>query len=108
MNDGWYIVENGQSIGPMSLDQLMTKIPSAGGPQAMVYGPGMSNWLPAAQVPTVSQRMNSSGGRGPGFTPPPPFHAGRRADVIDYEIFGNEMQYVEVTLDPNEMAIAEP
>lgn len=29
------------------------------------------------------------------------------ADVIDYEIFGSEMQYVEITLDPNEMVIAE-
>lgn len=32
---------------------------------------------------------------------------GRIADEIDYEIFGEEMQYVEVTLDPNEMVIAE-
>jgi uncharacterized protein (TIGR00266 family) len=31
----------------------------------------------------------------------------RVADVIDYEVFGHEMQYVEVTLDPNEMVIAE-
>lgn len=31
----------------------------------------------------------------------------RTADVIDYEVFGHEMQYVEVTLDPNEMVIAE-
>jgi len=29
------------------------------------------------------------------------------ADVIDYQIFGEEMQYVEVTLDPNEMVVAE-
>jgi hypothetical protein len=27
--------------------------------------------------------------------------------VIDYEIFGSEMQYAEVTLDPGEMVIAE-
>ena len=32
---------------------------------------------------------------------------GTRADVIDYEIFGHETQYVELTLDPGEMAIAE-
>jgi uncharacterized protein (TIGR00266 family) len=37
--------------------------------------------------------------------PPPP--GARRADVIDYEIFGNEMQYVEITLDPGETCIAE-
>jgi uncharacterized protein (TIGR00266 family) len=28
-------------------------------------------------------------------------------DVVDYEIFGNEMQYVEVELDPGEAAIGE-
>jgi DNA-directed RNA polymerase subunit RPC12/RpoP len=32
---------------------------------------------------------------------------GRRSDVIDYEIFGSEMQFAEVTLDPSEMVIAE-
>ncbi|MFQ5779257.1 MAG: TIGR00266 family protein [Nitrospiria bacterium] len=30
-----------------------------------------------------------------------------RMDVIDYEIFGAEMQYVEVELDPKEAAVAE-
>ncbi|MFN7277870.1 MAG: AIM24 family protein, partial [Betaproteobacteria bacterium] len=29
------------------------------------------------------------------------------ADVIDYEIFGSEMQYVEIELDPGEAAIGE-
>ena len=32
---------------------------------------------------------------------------GKRADVIDYEIFGSEMQFAEITLDPGEMVIAE-
>src|SRR5438874_2505313 len=31
----------------------------------------------------------------------------RKADVIDCEIFGAEMQYCEITLDPGEMVIAE-
>jgi uncharacterized protein (TIGR00266 family) len=31
----------------------------------------------------------------------------QRSDEIDYEIFGAEMQYVEVTLDPGEMVLAE-
>ena len=29
--------------------------------------------------------------------------ATRTSDEIDYELFGSEMQYVEVTLDPGEM-----
>jgi uncharacterized protein (AIM24 family) len=28
-------------------------------------------------------------------------------DVIDYKIFGDDMQYVEVELDPNEATVAE-
>lgn len=31
----------------------------------------------------------------------------RTADEIDYEIYGNETQYVEITLDPGEQTIAE-
>lgn len=31
----------------------------------------------------------------------------RRSDEIDYEIFGDEAQYVEITLDPGEQTIAE-
>lgn len=37
-----------------------------------------------------------------------PSKGARRSDEIDYELFGEEMQYVEVTLDPGEMVIAEP
>ena len=32
---------------------------------------------------------------------------GKRSDVIDYEIFGDEMQFVEITLDPGEVVVAE-
>ena len=32
---------------------------------------------------------------------------GRKADEIEYEIYGSEMQFCEITLDPNEMVIAE-
>nr|WP_050986244.1 TIGR00266 family protein [Schlesneria paludicola] len=39
---------------------------------------------------------------------PPRVSAPRSADEIDYEIFGEEMQYVVVELDPQEMVIAEP
>jgi uncharacterized protein (TIGR00266 family) len=34
-------------------------------------------------------------------------HGGRRADEIEYEIYGSEMQFCEITLDPGEMALAE-
>ncbi|MEE7561032.1 AIM24 family protein, partial [Xanthomonas sp. Kuri4-2] len=39
--------------------------------------------------------------------PPPLTGAGARADDIDFRIVGNDMQFVEVELDPGESAIAE-
>ncbi len=44
------------------------------------------------------------------FEPPPILplgSSGRKADEIDYEIFGDDMQYCEITLDPGEAVIAE-
>lgn len=68
-----------------------------------------SPWLNADVVEAASAadpvRVAPAGasGGGPGRAPT----GARRADVIDYEIFGEEMQYCEITLDPGEMVIAE-
>jgi hypothetical protein len=109
-NNGWYLAENGASVGPLSLDDLVGRVGRFGANAAgvMVYGPGLSAWTPATQVPAIAQRLGagSTQGRGPGMPPPP--GGGRPADVIDYEIFGSEMQYVEVTLDPARWRSARP
>lgn len=111
----WYLAQNGQTVGPMTLEDLLRQLPGAGGGQAMVYGPGVAEWKPAAQVPEIATRL---GGGNPGAAPPPmggstsaPVSASRGnrvCDEIDYKIHGEEMQYVEITLDPNEMVIGEP
>ncbi len=101
-DDGaWYYALDGKSVGPMSIAQLISKLPSVGGQDALVYGPATSSWIEARHVPAIALAMRGDG------TPPVPKRA-HRADEIDYEIFGEEMQYVEVTLDPAEMVIAEP
>jgi uncharacterized protein (TIGR00266 family) len=102
MADDWFIAQGQQHLGPMSLSELVRRLPSSGGMQALVFGPGMSQWAPAGTVARVVEAMGPTGG-----IPPIPRQHGR-ADAIDYEIFGEEMQYAEVTLDPGEMAIAEP
>jgi uncharacterized protein (TIGR00266 family) len=57
----------------------------------------------AADVVEVLDGVEVVSARSP--TPPP--LGGRTAHEVDFEIFGNEMQYVEITLDPGETVIAE-
>ena len=112
----WYYVENGKQAGPVSLDELIGVVQRKGH-DAPVYGPGRIDWTPARQVPAVAARLTGGGGAARPPAVPPSLgyasaggaRAGGRptADVIDYKIFGEEMQYVEVTLDPGESVIAE-
>jgi uncharacterized protein (TIGR00266 family) len=101
----WFIAERGQQVGPLTLDELIAQVKRLGA-NAPVFGPGMSNWTPARQVQEVAARLGAAAP-----TPPPIAYAtpGQQptADVIDYKIFGEEMQYVEITLDPGETVIAE-
>lgn len=97
---GWYYVKDGQTVGPMSREELLHGLPAAGGPSALVWGPSVPEWTEAKHVALL----------GTGPTPrnvPPRVPKTRRADEIDYEIFGDDMQFVEVTLDPDEVVIAE-
>ncbi|MFT5467352.1 MAG: hypothetical protein ACI8UO_002456 [Verrucomicrobiales bacterium] len=62
---------------------------------------GMSSWLPAGQLkPGIFGEQ--------GDPPPPlPTNSGRKSHEIDFEIFGDDMQLVEVELDPGEVVVAE-
>ncbi len=103
----WYVGMSGQQQGPLGTQQVLDLIRTGQVTQtAYVYGQGIASWTPIAQVPTFAQAFSAAP------PPPPPPPAGpapvaTTADVIDYEIFGEEMQFVEVTLDPGEAAIAE-
>lgn len=95
---GWYLADNGASIGPMSRADLVSRLQGTG-MEALVYGPGTGEWVPARTVAALS----ATGGA----APPPPVPAARTAHEIDYEIFGDDMQFVEIILDPGEAVIAE-
>lgn len=97
---GWYYVKDGKTIGPMAREELVRSLSSAAGPGTLVWGPGVSEWTEAKHVVAL----------GAGTTQrvvPPKAPKARRADEIDYEIFGDDMQFVEVTLDPGEVVVAE-
>jgi uncharacterized protein (TIGR00266 family) len=61
----------------------------------------------ASWEPVTSRGEFASAFSGAAMPPPPMPHGAGRADEIDYEIVGSEMQFVEITLDPREACIAE-
>jgi len=96
MNE-WYISYNGQQFGPM--DAASAAREAQQHQDAFCWRAGFSDWLPVNKV----QELTAEGMQSP-ITPPP----GRPgADEIDYKIFGEDMQFVEVELDPGESAVAE-
>ena len=100
----WHIAIDGQQQGPFSLQELHQKFSSGElGKDTYVFTGSMTNWEPAAQRPEFAAVF---GGTAPAAAPPPVTVA-MRAHEIDFEIFGEDMQFVEVTLDPGEVCIAE-
>ncbi len=97
----WYIAQGGQSVGPMTLEELRQGLASGRyTAETMVFRQGMDGWTPAGRVPELA-------GTGGGPAVPPPPVGGAGADEIDYEIHGHEMQFVEIELDPGEAVVAE-
>ncbi|MEO5343618.1 MAG: TIGR00266 family protein [Gammaproteobacteria bacterium SHHR-1] len=96
----WYLSYDGQQIGPFDLAEARQRAQSDS--DGFAWRSGMADWLP---INHIGELHGSSGG------PPPVTQAQhaltRRSDEIDYEIFGNESQYVVIELDPGESAVAE-
>src|SRR5215212_6393326 len=102
MADAWYYARGQERVGPMSIEELVRALPSQQGERTLVYGPGMGNWVEAGKEARVAAAMRGGGGAVVPLAPSRGSSAPlqRSADEIDYEIFGEEMQYVEITLDP--------
>ncbi len=98
----WYYVDNGKPVGPVSREQLAARL-AVSGPDTLVYGPGLSNWVAARHVATLGAPVAPAAD----LAPPPAPQGRRRADEIDYRIVGDDIQYVEIELDGGEMIVAE-
>jgi uncharacterized protein (TIGR00266 family) len=112
----WYVAVSGQSIGPMTAGELAVAFQSGQYNQkTLVFKQGMAAWTAAGQVAEISPMLATGGaGSASSRTAPVavapsggPAASGRLAHEVDYDIVGNEMQFVEVELDPGEGAVAE-
>ncbi|MCB1832472.1 MAG: TIGR00266 family protein [Geminicoccaceae bacterium] len=96
----WHFSIDGNQVGPM--DDASARQFAAGNPQAFCWRPGFSNWqLVSATAELLAAPVAATAG----LAPPP--GRPRVADEIDFEIRGEDLQYVEVELDPGESAVAE-
>ena len=99
----WFIARGGRSEGPYSARQIREMLKTGElGPDALAWRKGMSGWRPVADTPGLTGEPD-----GTDLSVPPPVSSCRTAHEIDYEIFGEEMQFVEIELDPGESVVAE-
>ena len=97
--NSWYVAINGKQEGPYSAADILANLRSGVySPSTFVWRQGFENWQEISKCPELSLDA-----------PAPPADLPSRgvADEIDYQIFGSEMQYVEIELDPRESAVAE-
>jgi uncharacterized protein (TIGR00266 family) len=95
----WFIAVDGKSLGPFTTQQVLSGLSSGQYTEAtMVWRDGFADWQSAGRVNELKA--------GPTMQAPPPY-SGKEAHEIDYTIFGNEMQFVEIELDPQESVISE-
>ena len=102
----WYMAIGGQQVGPVTEADVVNAIKSGSADRAtLVFVDGMANWTPLGEVDKFRPHL--------GAAAPPPLPRGSaapsvpRAHEIDYKVEGEDLQFVEIELDPGESVVAE-
>lgn len=95
----WYLSYEGKQIGPF--DAAAAAAEAQARPNGFAWRAGFAEWVPITQVDELRQGPDTA------RSAPPPPASRMSADEIDFRIFGEDMQFVEVELDPGESAVAE-
>ncbi|MFZ5949386.1 MAG: TIGR00266 family protein [Candidatus Rifleibacteriota bacterium] len=102
----WYLAVAGQAQGPMGREDVIQKLRSGSvNKNTMVYCEGVTRtWAPIENIEEFSQEL----GKG-AFMPPIPTMrtAPAKADEVDFCVYGDDLQFVEIELDPGESVVAE-
>ena len=100
----WYLDYDGKQFGPLTLTQAKSYVRT--NPSGLAWREGFAQWLPITDVHELGAAAPQVVGPPPISVTPPTIRT-RNSDEVDYKIFGTEMQFVEVELDPGESVIAE-
>lgn len=98
----WYFTYGNQQYGPM--DDAQARSWAAQNPNGHAWREGMAEWLPIPRITELASSPSAAPAAPASATPP---GASMQAHDIDFKIFGSEMQFVEIELDPGESAVAE-
>jgi uncharacterized protein (TIGR00266 family) len=99
----WYMAVGGHQVGPVTDAEILANLRNGSvDAETLVFTAGMTTWTPLKDVPRFQSELRSSA---PAAAVPA--LPGRRAHEIDFKIVGEDLQFVEVELDPGESVIAE-
>ncbi len=119
-DEQWYMAIGGHQVGPVTADEIRSNVDNGSiDAKTLLFSAGMKNWAPLSAIPQFASRLAPAQAvppdpwlgirqpcRRPTWPPVAP-GSGRRAHDIDFRIFGEDLQFVEVSLDPGESAVAE-
>ena len=106
MNKEWFLeYDNGQKIGPISTAEAKEHVSK--NRDGYAWTEGFSDWKPIAEIVELQAQSNSLYSRKTSAPPSRAMSRGNVADEIDYKIYGEDIQYVEIELDPRESVVAE-
>jgi uncharacterized protein (TIGR00266 family) len=99
----WYMAVGGQQVGPVTEAEILSNIRNGSvDAKTLVFTAGMPDWTKLRDVPRFQAVLG-----GPAAAAVVPAMPGRIAQEIDFKIVGEDMQFVEVELDPGESVVAE-
>ena len=101
----WYLAVGGQRQGPMGAEDVVRRLQNGSiDGNTLAYAQGVTaSWTPIASIPQFGTDLTVS----PFMPPVPDGQTPTMAHDIDYQIFGSDLQFVEVELDPGESVVAE-
>src|SRR5687767_1825322 len=97
----WFLSYDGKQIGPFDTAAAIEQ--ARKNPRGHCWRQGFAEWVPIASC----AELRAESAPGAMLAPPAPHAGGMRSDMIDYRIYGEDMQFVEIELDPGESAVAE-